>query len=113
MSVTLRFALVVSAFIVLLFIVRELRKSSFNSSDSLFWLLFSGCLVLVAAIPEIAFFFSDFLGFQSPSNFIFVVVIAFLLVREFTIQSQLSKLREKVAVLAQEIALESKHSKFD
>lgn len=105
MNSVLRVALVVSALLVLGFVTRKIRKAQFNTKDSLFWLFLSICLVFVAIFPGVAFFFSDILGIQSPSNFIFLTVIALLLIREFTIQAQLSQLRRQTAVLSQEIAL--------
>lgn len=79
---------------------------------SLFWLFLSGCLLAVALFPNIAYFFSKLLDIQSPSIFIFLTVITLLMIREFTIQVQLTQLRRKLAALAQEIALrESKTDK--
>lgn len=105
MNPVLRLALVASALVVLLFVTRKIRKAQFSTADCTFWLLMSVCLLLVAMFPGIAYFFSSLLGIQSPSNFIFLTVIALLLVREFTIQVQLSQLRSKVTRLCQEIAL--------
>lgn len=105
MNPVLRLALVASALVVLLFVTRKIRKAQFSTADCSFWLLMSVCLLLVAMFPSIAYYFSRLLGIQSPANFIFLAVIALLLVREFTIQVQLTQLRSKVSKLCQEIAL--------
>lgn len=105
MNLILRIALTVSALIVLMFVVRKIKNAQFDTADSLFWLFLSICLLLVAVFPGIAYFFSGLLGIQSPSNFVFLCVIALLLVREFTIQEQLSRLRKKLTSLTQEMAL--------
>lgn len=105
MNSILRGALIIFALLMLVFVTRKVRKSQFDTADSLFWLFLSGCLLIVAIFPGIAYFFSNLLGIQSPSNFVFLAVIGLLMIREFTIQAQLSQLRRKTATLAQEIAL--------
>lgn len=105
MNSILRGALIICALLMLVFVTRKVRKSQFDTADSLFWLFLSGCLLIVAIFPGIAYFFSNLFGIQSPSNFVFLAVIGLLMIREFTIQAQLSQLRRKTATLAQEIAL--------
>lgn len=105
MNSILRGALIICALLMLVFVTRKVRKSQFDTADSLFWLFLSGYLLIVAIFPGIAYFFSNLLGIQSPSNFVFLAVIGLLMIREFTIQAQLSQLRRKTATLAQEIAL--------
>lgn len=105
MNSILRGALIICALLMLVFVTRKVRKSQFDTADSLFWLFLSGCLLIVAIFPGIAYFFSNLLGIQSPSNFVFLAVIGLLMIREFAIQAQLSQLRRKTATLAQEIAL--------
>lgn len=105
MNSILRGALIICALLMLVFVTRKVRKSQFDTADSLFWLFLSGCMLIVAIFPGIAYFFSNLLGIQSPSNFVFLAVIGLLMIREFTIQAQLSQLRRKTATLAQEIAL--------
>ena len=108
MSLPLRVFRIASAVVVLVFMFRKISRSKFDVSDTLFWLFFSAGLVVVAVFPSIAFFFSSLLGFQSASNFVFLVVIALLLYREFTMQGELVALRRKVTSLAQEAALAGK-----
>lgn len=110
MNPILRGALVLCALLMLVFVIRKLRKAQFDTSDSLFWLLLIGCLLIVAIFPQIAYFFSDLFGIQSPSNFIFLAVIGLLTIREFTIQVQLAQLRREISTLVQESALRD-HSK--
>lgn len=105
MSFALRIALFICAALLLRFVVVRIRKAQFDISDSLFWLLLSAMLVVLAIFPEIAFFCSELLGIQSPSNFVFLSIIALLIVRGFTQQVELAKLRHKLTALTQEIAL--------
>ena len=68
MSISLRVLLIVSAAVVLLFVVRKLKKSQMQVLDSLFWLLFSLSFVMLGIFPEIAVACSELFGFVSPSN---------------------------------------------
>ena len=107
MSATLRIFLIICALVVLVFVVRKIKKAQITAGDSIFWLFMSLGFVVLAVFPQIAFFFGDFLGVQSPSNFVFLVIIALLLIREFAIQSELSTLRTKLIALVQEIAIQN------
>ena len=73
--------------------------------DSLFWLLFSLSFVLLGVFPEIALFISSELGFMSASNFVFLYVIAVLVMRDFSNSLRISKQEERINGLAQSIAL--------
>ena len=105
MSWPLRLFLLISAFIVLIFIFKKIRKSEFEIADSIFWFLFAAILAALAIFPTIAYVLSEALGFVSPSNFVFLAVIAILLIRLFNLNAELAHLRAKVNGLIQEIAL--------
>lgn len=96
MSITLRIILIISAILVLLFVIRRIKKSKFEASDALFWLAFSAILVLIAIVPAVSYAVSDLLGFDSPSNFVFFAIIAILLYRMFSLTAKVSLLRRKV-----------------
>ncbi|HJH44149.1 MAG TPA: DUF2304 domain-containing protein [Rubneribacter badeniensis] len=105
MTVLFKIALLAGAVCVLAFILRKIRRAEMKISDSVFWFLFAASLVLLALLPPIAFFFSDVLGIESPANFVFLYVIAVLLVREFISTVEISKLRSRLTTLAQNEAL--------
>lgn len=79
-----------------------------QARDSVFWLVFCGALLLLALFPQIAFFASSLLGFESPSNFIFLAVIVILLIKVFSLSSELAVLRQKLTAVLQEMALREK-----
>lgn len=105
MSMTLRALLIIFAALVFIFVIRKLRKSQMQVFDSLFWLLFSLSFVLLGVFPEIALFISSELGFMSASNFVFLYVIAVLVMRDFSNSLRISKQEERINSLAQSIAL--------
>lgn len=105
MTILFKVALIGGAICALAFVLRRIRKSEVKIADSTFWFLFAVSLVLLALFPQIAFFFSDLLAIESPANFVFLYVIAALVIREFNSTVELSQLRSKLAALAQEQAL--------
>ena len=105
MSLPLRIFLLICAVIVLIFIFKKIRKSEFEIADSIFWFLFVAVLAILAIFPQIAYALSRILGFVSPSNFVFLTVIAILLIRVFNLNAELAHLRAKVNGLIQELAL--------
>lgn len=107
MTLSLRIVLIICATLVLLFIVRRIKKSKIDVMDSIFWLFFSLSFVVLALFPQIASFFAGLLGFQASANFVFVYVIAALLMRDFSNKAKIAMLRKKVEGLIQEVALRS------
>lgn len=99
-------ALIVCAVIVFGFILRKIRKSEIEISDSTFWFLFAGSLVLLAIFPQIAYFCAGALGMEAPSNFVFLYVIAILVIRMFLMTVEQSKLRARLTELTQRFAME-------
>ena len=95
MSFTLRVLLIVFAVIVFYFVIRKLKKAQMQVLDSLFWIMFSTSFVLLGGL----------LGFMSASNFVFLYVIAVLVVRDFTISLRLAKQEERLNSLVQAAAL--------
>ncbi len=113
MSSSLRLLLIMCALVVLVFIIRKLRKSQIQVMDSVFWLLFSLSLVILAAFPEIAFALSAALGFEAPVNFVFLYVIAILAMRDFSSTVKAAQLRANLTSLVQEIALRESDGQHD
>lgn len=105
MTILFTAALIVGAFLTFAFILRKIRNSEIKIADSVFWFLFGGSLVLLAVFPRIAFFCADVFAIESPSNFVFLYVIATLVIREFYSTVELSQLRSKVTALVQIEAL--------
>ena len=105
MSVGLRILLVIGAAAMLLMVIVNIRARKVRMSDSIFWVAMAGALVLVAVFPRIASAISGLIGFQSPSNFVFLATIAVLYTHGFKSDLKLSRLEHKVEKLAQDAAL--------
>lgn len=104
----LRIFLVVCSVLVLFFVMRRLRRSTLEIADSIFWLVVSAALIVVAVFPQIAYWVSDVLGFESPSNFVFASGIIVLLVRTFTQDQRICELKKKLVMLARDRALDER-----
>ena len=105
MNASLRLFLVVGALAVLVAIAQRIRKQRIQMQDAIFWVVLAGVLVLVALFPGLAYSVSDALGITSPSNFVFLVTIAVLLVKCFANASEISLLKARVNQLSQELGL--------
>ena len=108
MNAFLRIFLVIIAFVMLVFVLRKIKKSEMQSDDSVFWFLFAASFVLLAVFPQIAFFFANLLGIESPANFIFLYAIGILLIKVYSLSTKIAHLRLKLNALVQEIALREK-----
>lgn len=107
MSVSLRILLIVAAVITVIWILKKIRKSKVKMEDAIFWLVFSGTLLLLAVFPQISFWMSGLLGIESPANLVFLMIICLLIEKIFTLSIITSQLEEKVSILSAEIAIRS------
>lgn len=107
MSTTLRVLCVVGSAITFWVITRRIKKASVHIDDMIVWILFSLTLLIIAIFPGIPSFFARLLGFQATSNFVFLVVICALLMREFTNTLKISRLSSRIDELVEEQALQA------
>lgn len=105
MSIALRVSLIVGSLLILFFVMRRIRKSGLEIVDSIFWLLISAALIIIAVFPQIAYWASDLLGFDAPVNFVFCCGIVVLLVRTFTQDQKICQLKKKLTTLVQDEAM--------
>ena len=101
----LRVCLIVGSLITAVYVLRRVRHAKIQIEDTIFWLLFSGVLLVLAVFPGIAYWASRLLGFQSPINFVYIVVIFLLLVKQFLLSIRISQLDSKVRILTEQVAL--------
>ena len=105
MPILLRAFLIIGVVIAFIFVANRVHKSKILMGDAIFWVLLALLLVILAVFPGIAFFFSGLLGFISPSNFVFLLVMILLTAKVFANSSEISMLKYRVNELAQENAL--------
>ena len=105
MSLLFSVTLLAGALLTFWFILRKIRKAEVTIADSTFWFLFALSLVVMGVFREVPFFFADLFDIESPANFVFVYVIAVLVIREFYTTVEVSQLRAKERNLVQNEAL--------
>ncbi len=108
MSLSLRILCVVGAVITFLVVTHNIRRRKLRLDDSLFWVVLSVALLVMAVFPGIVSALASALGFQAPSNFVFLAVIAVLTAKLFSLSAEVSTLRSRLDQLAQEEALLNK-----
>lgn len=106
MSMMLRICLIAASALTTAAIMHKIRRSKVQIEDSIFWVMFSGVLILFSVFPQVAYLLSDLVGTQAPSNFIFMLVIFLLLVKVFSMTVRISQLEAKLRELVQVMAIE-------
>lgn len=105
-SITTRLLLIIAALIAFFYIVSQIRNSNLTIRDSIFWVILSFVLVLLAVFPDIVSFFSELLGIESPSNFLYITIIAVMIVRIYRLSIHISTLNTKIKELTQSLAIQ-------
>ena len=80
---------------------------------SLLWMALTVVIVLCALFPQPLYSISSFLGFETPSNFIFFIGLFFLLAISLSLSSIASKQALMIKNLVQEQALLAKKLEKD
>ena len=93
MSVALRILLIVVSVMNTLNILRRIRKSKLQIEYSIFWLLFSMVLIVISVFPQIVIKLAQLIGFQSPANMVFLLVIFALMFKSFQSTLEISQLQ--------------------
>jgi len=108
MTNTLRIVLLLAAFITIVWILRKIKKSRVKMEDAVFWFCFAVMMALLAGFPQISFWLAEKLGIQSPANCVFLLIVAALVEKIFTLSIKASQLEDKFAILTAETALRCK-----
>lgn len=106
MNIELRLVLLVGSIVTLFFFLAQIRKSRMQIPYAISWALFSVLLLVMGVFPDIVTWISRKLGFLSPSNLVFVIIIFILIIKLFTTTVKLSAMNRQIADLTQAIALQ-------
>ena len=106
MSITLRIILIVASLGAFLLTIKKVNQSKLKISDSISWFIGSFLLVIMSIFSNLVGMISSKLGFMAPVNFVFFIVIIFLLVQIFVYNIKISQLSEKIKELNHHIAFE-------
>lgn len=106
--IKLQIEMIIASIILLLLIVVSLKKNTISIKSSIAWLLLPVVFLIIAIFPDPLTDFSHWLGFETFSNFIFVVVIALLIIICFFLTVTISHQQAKIIKLIQELAIVKK-----
>lgn len=108
MILLLQLILVTVALVTVAFMLLNIRKSNIKIEDSIFWFFFSFLLLFFALFPQVIILISKLLGFESPANFVFLVMIFMLIINQYRMMKKMARLDIKLKELIQVIAIADK-----
>ncbi|MEG2296321.1 MAG: DUF2304 domain-containing protein [Clostridium sp.] len=106
MTLELRIILIIVSILTNILIMRKIRQSKLQIEDSIFWIGFSGILILFSVFPQLPAILARLAGTYTTANFIFLSVIFLLIVKLFHMTIKMSQLETKLRELVQKVALE-------
>ena len=71
MSVFLRIAMILGAVLLMNFMIKKIGQSKLKIKYSIFWIAFSGLLIIMGIFPQLFYFLSGLLEFQESINMIY------------------------------------------
>lgn len=107
MSNTLRIILVICSIMAFILCIYKIRKAKLKIEDSIIWMIGSILLILMSVFQNFVGWVSSQLGFIASSNFVFFIIIVFLLIQVFINNIKISELNEKIKNLNHYIALKN------
>ena len=94
--------LVFTSYVVIFF---TLRKNALSMGHGTIWILTNTVLLLFAVFPEIIIEIATDLGFEAPSNMVFLLGFYFLYSITFVLLVHISTLENKIRLLIQEVSI--------
>ena len=90
------------------FILKKIRQSKLQIEYAIFWIIFSGILLIFSVFPFLVALVTRLIGMELPVNFIFLLFILILILKAFFQTIETSALENKVRNLTQRLAIEEK-----
>ncbi len=105
MSIIVRLILILGSFITFIYIVHKLRDEDLRVEDVFYWLTFTVVIFLMSVFPEAVIQFAELIGIASTVNFVYLVIIFFLILRCFFLTVRVSRLEISIKKIIEEYAL--------
>lgn len=97
--------MLLTSFLFLFFIFRSINKNKFLLENAGIWITVGIVLVVFSLFDSIPNWLSNFFGFQLTSNFLLFLAVIFLLIIVFLQSLQLSKHKNQVNIIIQELSI--------
>lgn len=104
MSVLSIVMLVASIFFLYL-VIRNINKNNILFEQAFMWIVISLVMIVISVFDSIPGYFAKLLGFELTSNFLLSLTIFFMLVIGFLQTMILSKQKERIKHLVQELSI--------
>ena len=104
-DIKIKICAVAGILLIVCIITHCVRKEKITVGYSIVWYLSCLVMILFSVFPEIFRFFSDLIGFEISSNFLFVLLIAFLFFICISLTTIVSEQKEQIRKLIQEISI--------
>ena len=108
MSAVFQVLLILGAVLMTYFIMKKIRQSKLQIEYAIFWIIFSGILLIFSVFPFLVALVTRLIGMELPVNFIFLLFILILILKAFFQTIETSALENKVRNLTQRLAIEEK-----
>ena len=108
MSPVFQVLLIFGAILMTYYILKRIRQSKLQIEYAIFWIIFSGILLIFSVFPFLVALVTRLIGMELPVNFIFLLFILILILKAFFQTIETSALENKVRNLTQRLAIEEK-----
>lgn len=105
MSLSLKLDSIIFILFIIVLIIVLVKREKISIKYSLVWLFPCVLMLIFVLIPGFLSFITNLLGFQTASNMIFALLIGFLIVVTIALTVIVSKQKEKIRLLIQEVSL--------
>ena len=107
MPTLLRVELIVLAVFFLFLVIKTIRDKKLLVQYALSWIILAVGMLLFALIPGLAEFFTNLIGIETTSNFIYLMAIFALLILSFSLTVIVSRQAVKIKKIIQSVSINS------
>lgn len=100
--------MIITALIFLYVVIRGINRNKILLENAFVWLLIGIGMLVFSIFPNIPAWLAVHLGFQVTSNFILFLAVICLLILSFVQSIQISKLKNQMVHLVQEVSIDRK-----
>ena len=109
MMSVLSIVMLLASILFLYLVIRNINKNNILFEQAFMWIIISFVMIVIAVFDSIPGYFAKLLGFELTSNFLLSLTIFFLLVIAFLQTMTLSKQKEQIKHLVQELSILKSH----
>lgn len=106
MTSVLRLIMLVAALLTAGGVLAGIRSARMRMKHALYWMLFMLVIIAFAVFPQLAYWGAGLMGIQTPFVFVFLTIIALLVLKLFRQTQQIAELESRLDGLAENIAIE-------